>query len=276
MGDARAPTAPLTVVSARAGSGKTTAMRSWTADAARVWLTCADERHGLELAGRLLRQLRVRLPEMPAEMAIAFGAAAGPGVGADPVERAEQLGALIADALATSLRQPLIVVIDELERIDGAIGPIRMIESLVRGAPPQLRIVLATRTAVPFSIDRLRHAEAVREIDGESLRLDPASAAAVVRGRWPAAQSPDVAPRLDELVSLADGHPASLVMAAAAARRGGAGCSSSCGPRPTSGWQWRSPTCSSPDWTPTSGGSSTMRSSLATPAEPSWRAWGIA
>lgn len=145
MAEGGEPTVPLTVVSAAAGSGKTTAVRSWTDGLARVWLTCSDERHGLELAGRLLRQLRVKLPEMPAELAIAFGASAGPGVGADPVERAEQLGALIADALAESLRQPLTIVIDDLERIDGAIGPIRMIESLVRGAPPLLRIVLATR-----------------------------------------------------------------------------------------------------------------------------------
>ncbi len=217
MGDAGAPTAPLTVVTARAGTGKTTAVQSWTDGLARVWLTCADERHGLELAGRLVRQLRVRLPEMPAELAIAFGSSAGPGVGADPVERAEQLGALIADALAASLRQPLIIVIDELERVDGATGPIRMIESLVRGAPPQLRIVVATRTSVPFSIDRLRHTDAVSEIDGETLRLDRASAAAVVRDRWP-----DGGSHTDELLLLANGHPATLVMAAAAARRRGA------------------------------------------------------
>ena len=215
MADGTAPTVPLTVVSAAAGSGKTTAVRSWTDGLARVWLTCGDERHGLELAGRLLRQLRVRLPEMPAELAIAFGASAGPGVGADPVERAEQLGALIADALAESLRQPLTIVIDDLERIDGAIGPIRMIESLVRGAPPQLRIVLATRTSVPFSIDRLRHADAVREVDGESLRLDRPSAAIVARARWP-----DGGSRTEDVVTLANGHPAMLVMTAAAARRG--------------------------------------------------------
>jgi DNA-binding SARP family transcriptional activator/Tfp pilus assembly protein PilF len=216
MGEAGSPTAPLTVVSAAAGSGKTTAARSWTDGLARVWLTCGDERHGLELAGRLLRQLRVRLPEMPPELAIAFGSSAGPGVGADPVERAEQLGALIADALAASLRQPLTIVIDDMERLDGRAGPIRMIESLVRGAPPQLRIVLATRTHVPFSIDRLRHAEAVREVDRESLRLDRAAASNVIRGRWP-----DSGSRTDDLVSLADGHPATLVMAAAAARRCG-------------------------------------------------------
>ena len=216
MGDPGAPAVPLTVVSAVAGSGKTTAVRSWTDGPARVWLTCGDERHGLELAGRLLRLLRVKLPEMPAELAIAFGPSAGPGVGADPVERAEQLGALIADALAESLRQPLTIVIDDLERIEGAIGPIRMIESLVRGAPPQLRIVLATRTSVPFSIDRLRHADAVQEINAESLRLDAASAAVVARARWPSGAS-----RADDLVAHADGHPATLVMAAAAARRGG-------------------------------------------------------
>ena len=218
MGEAGSPTAPLTVVSAAAGSGKTTAVRSWTDDLARVWLTCGDERHGLELAGRLVRQLRVRLPEMPTELAIAFGVSAGPGVGADPVERAEQLGALIADALAASLRQPLTIVIDDMERVDGADGPIRMIESLVRGAPPQLRMVLVTRTHVPFSINRLRHADAVREVDGDSLRLDRATATAVVRARWP-----DGGSRIDDLVTLADGHPATLVMAAAAARRGGAG-----------------------------------------------------
>ncbi|HWM20227.1 MAG TPA: BTAD domain-containing putative transcriptional regulator [Ilumatobacteraceae bacterium] len=216
MGEPGAPTVPLTVVSAAAGSGKTTAVRSWTDGPARVWLTCGDERHGLELAGRLVRQLRVKLPEMPAELAIAFGPSAGPGVGADPVERAEQLGALIADALAESLRQPLTIVIDDLERIEGAIGPIRMIESLVRGAPPQLRIVLATRTSIPFSIERLRQADAVREIDAEDLRLDAATAAAVARARWPTVGS-----RADDLVSLAGGHAATLVMAAAAARRGG-------------------------------------------------------
>ncbi len=51
-----------------------------------------------------------------------------------------------------------------------------------------------------------------------SLRLDPSAASAVVRARWP-----EGGPRTDDLVSLADGHPATLVMAAGAARRAGAG-----------------------------------------------------
>ncbi len=152
MGEAGSPTAPLTVVSAAAGSGKTTAVRSWTDGLARVWLTCGDERHGLELAGRLVRQLRVRLPEMPAELAIAFGASAGPGVGADPVERAEQLGALIADALAASLRQPLTIVIDDMERIDGA-----------DRADPDDRIAGPGRSAA--AADRARHAHARSVLD---------------------------------------------------------------------------------------------------------------
>ena len=270
-----APSVPLTVVSAAAGSGKTTAVRSWTDGLARVWLTCGDERHGLELAGRLLRQLRVRLPEMPAELAIAFGASAGPGVGADPVERAEQLGALIADALAESLRQPLTIVIDDLER-----------NRRRDRTDPDDRVARTWRSTA--AADRARHAyvRSVLDRSSPSRRCRP-------RGRWRiAATRPPIRrhrrPRPMARRRIAHrgrrdarqrspGDARDDGSRGAARRRGGARRTARRhrSTRPTRG-SITSQLPSSPPSIPPSDGSSTMRSSSATPAAPSWRRWAMA
>jgi DNA-binding SARP family transcriptional activator/ATP/maltotriose-dependent transcriptional regulator MalT len=108
------------------------------------------------------------------------------------------------------------LVIDELERLDGAEGPVRLVEALVRGAPDPLRIVLATRTGLPFPVARLRDSDTVHEIGARDLQLDEAAATAVVRDRWPDLADATAA---EQLVAVAGGHPATLVMTAAACRR---------------------------------------------------------
>lgn len=179
----------LIVVRGPIGIGKTHFVRRATQPASTVWITLRNHRHSTELAAQLDRNLRTRLTTLPAELASAVGPSCGPSADADPMGRAEQLGALIGGALGATLERELVLVLDELERIDDAPGPVRLVESLVRSAPPQLIVVLVTRTDVPFSVARLRQEGRLTEIGPESLTIDDQAAAALVGEIWPDADA---------------------------------------------------------------------------------------
>ena len=196
----------LTVVSGPAGAGKSHHVRSHTDPARTVWLTLRDQRDGSELAARLVRQLRTKVTSLPASLAAAVGPARGPASGADAVARAEQLGALVSDALGQTLHRPLTLVLDEIERVADDSGVLRFIESVVRNAPPVLSVILITRGDLPFSVARLRDDDRLGEVGADVLRLDDDHARRLVGDRWPG---------LDDLaagtVRRADGNPRALL-----------------------------------------------------------------
>ena len=174
----------MTVVRGPAGIGKTHYARHSVDPVSSVWVTLRSHRHATELAAHLDRRLRMRLAALPPELATAVGPSCGPAADADPMGRAEQLGALVARALSLTLQRQTVLVLDELERLDDAPGPARLLDSLVRSAPPNLAIVLITRTDVPFSVARLRQEGRLTEITGDSLRWSADDAAAFVTGIW--------------------------------------------------------------------------------------------
>jgi DNA-binding SARP family transcriptional activator/ATP/maltotriose-dependent transcriptional regulator MalT len=185
----------LTVISGPAGSGKThLARRSIRPDRSAV-ISLRDQYDETELPSRLVRHLRSRIPTLPSWLSAAVGPSCGPVSDTDPLRRAEQLGSLIGQELTTHLHRTTTLVIDELERLPDDSGAMRLVESLVRTAPPVLSIVLITRTGIPFSVSRLATDDRVLEIEAHDLAIGDATAIGLVAGRWPelAAIAADIA-----------------------------------------------------------------------------------
>jgi len=156
--------AQVTVVSAPAGSGKTVLLASWIdqanladssafvqvkrdeRDPRRFWLSALTALRGTSSGSRLVR-------ELPASSGLDGWAI---------VER------LLADLAA--LQDRLWLVLDDVHELRSEEAR-EQVELLVLGAPPRLRIVLATRGDVRLALHRLRLESGLTEIRADDLRF---------------------------------------------------------------------------------------------------------
>ena len=194
----------LTTVVAEAGYGKSTLLADWAADLHCAWYSASREDASLAAFARgVADAIRLRVPGLPADVTRAVTAAAGPGAEQDELARARGFAAVVCETLQTELRRDL--VLDDVHEVSGSQGAIQLIESLCRQAPARLHLVLASRSDLPFPIERLRGQGQVLEVTGSELafdveetafllralagRDDPETAAEVQRatGGWPAA-----------------------------------------------------------------------------------------
>jgi ATP/maltotriose-dependent transcriptional regulator MalT len=158
----------LTVV-ADAGFGKSTLLSSWATQRPCAWHTVRAEDGSLAaMVSALVTALRPQVPALetlPAELL----SPRGPDADAEQQTRALAYAALLADALAENLDDDLVLVLDDLHELDPAAPATKLIEGLVRTAPPSLHLVVASRSPMPFGIDRLRGRGQVLEIDATAL-----------------------------------------------------------------------------------------------------------
>ncbi len=154
----------VTVVSAPAGSGKTSLLRSWIADAGlgghAGWSTVQrDERDGQ----RFWRSVRDALAGVAGGGALA--GRAGLAVAVDSEVLVERL---LSDL--RSLSEPAVLVIDDLHELhsDDALASL---ELFLTRRPEHLRVVLLTRAALGLGLHRLRLTGALTELRAEDLRF---------------------------------------------------------------------------------------------------------
>jgi hypothetical protein len=159
----------VTLISASAGSGKTFLLRSWIGetglaehaawvpvpgqerDPQRFWISVADALRGTAAGSTLVRELT-----------------AAPGLdGWGILER------LLKDL--APLDDPIWLVIDDVHEL-GSAETLRQLELLVMRAPPQLRLVLATRHDLRLGLHRLRLEGELTEIRADDLRFSVAEA----------------------------------------------------------------------------------------------------
>ncbi len=133
---------PLVWVCATAGSGKTTAVTEALPglDRPAAWLTLDDTDAA---AGRLVTYLEAALgSHVPSARGVATAALAA------RLPHTEAAG-LLVDAAG---EVPVLLVIDELERIAHAPEALAVIAALVRYAPPAMRIVMISRVEVDVAL----------------------------------------------------------------------------------------------------------------------------
>ncbi len=149
----------LTTVTAGAGFGKSTLLGTWVADLQCAWHTLTSRDRAVDsLAAGVLAALRATLPE---EMAGLPALASGGG--------AEAWSDLVCERLDAGLEHDLVMVLDDMNQIGMAEAPARLIESLCLQGPDSLHVVLASRIAPPFPLDRLRRRGELLELGGDAL-----------------------------------------------------------------------------------------------------------
>lgn len=207
LDDADATAVPLVLVSAPAGSGKSTLVAAWAAeragavawlqldesdaDRARFWVSVTAA------IGRALPEVAERL-----EPRVSGSMGAGPVV----------VPAIVNEL--SSLDTRLIVVLDDYHLVDDA-DVHRGMERLVEQCPEQLTVVLITRADPPFRLGRMRVRGRVREIRAADLRFDTSEAASLLGG--PADRLD--ARHLGDLCERTEGWAAGLVLAGLSLQR---------------------------------------------------------
>ncbi len=196
----------LAIVGGAAGYGKSTLVAAWTAGldpgVAVAWCGLDPEAGELRvLVERVDRALDRAIGYRTNLTAAAERSTTGDE--ADAIARAEGLAALLCDDLEARLEQPLVLVVDDLHEIGGSEPAMRFIEAVLRGAPPDLHLVLTSRGAIGFPIERLRGQGQVVEITPEQMLFDRHETAALLDGLRPSAVD-----LLDPVLRLTGGWPA--------------------------------------------------------------------
>jgi ATP/maltotriose-dependent transcriptional regulator MalT/DNA-binding SARP family transcriptional activator len=160
----------LTVLIAGPGFGKSTLLSAWAGAHPTAWYTVAPEDAELaSLAHGVVSALRTRVPGLQLGVPAVIEGSRGPDGDLGELGSADAYAALICAALSNGRGQDLVLVLDDLHElgVDGASA--RLVESLVRHAPPTLRVVLASRGEPPFPIERLRGQGQVVELTAREL-----------------------------------------------------------------------------------------------------------
>ncbi|MFI6317674.1 tetratricopeptide repeat protein [Nonomuraea sp. NPDC050556] len=140
------------------GGGKTSALREWARTRPEVpvtWLARADD-------ATLVEELCQAL-DAPAGWLRSVGPAAN-----DPARTAA-----LAAELGAALSRSTVVVIDEAERLAPETFGARLLEGLCRHGGDNLHLVLISRSAVPFPIQRMCGLGHVLQVSAEQLSFSP-------------------------------------------------------------------------------------------------------
>jgi len=171
----------LTIVIGGAGFGKSTLAARIAATRRSAWYTLdATDRHLGALTAGIVAALRVPLPDLPADLAAPIEGSIEATDDAEILGRANAAAALVADAVESVIDAPLLLVLDDLHVLAGAPVAWRLVESLVRLAPPNLRILVTSRSEVPFGIERLRGQGQVTDLGGTTLAFSEHEVASLV------------------------------------------------------------------------------------------------
>jgi ATP/maltotriose-dependent transcriptional regulator MalT len=199
--------APLTLVVAPAGTGKTSLVAGWTADSTieSAWLSLDEsDRDVVQFWSGVIAALETLVPRC-GDRALAL--LRRPGARVDAVDQ------LLAD-LETAARPSAVLVIDDFHLVDGEDALAASVTRFAQSLPGWLRIVLLSRRDPPLPIDRMRSRGQLGEIRFAELRFSPDEAVELLMR-----MAPELSDRgIEMAVERADGWATSLQLAALAAR----------------------------------------------------------
>lgn len=172
------------LVVADAGFGKTSALEQALTrgglDAA--WVRCGDAGGDAgRLVGLVVDAVRAALPGAADVLAERLAATR------EPVDPQRAVVALERE-LAPLLVDPLVLVLDDAERLDGSPGAAGVVKRLLDADPPALRVAVATRHPLTVPTARERAAGRLTEVGPGELAFSPADCAEFIRltaGREP-------------------------------------------------------------------------------------------
>jgi DNA-binding SARP family transcriptional activator len=200
------------VLTAGAGCGKTIAVEQALAETVWpvAWVGCSPASHspGLFLI-RIVKAIAAALPGSTDALAETMSAAP------ERIDALAVTGQLIAD-LSGLLVEPLVVVVDDAEHLDGADESLAILDELLRAEAAMLRIAVASRRPLALHVARSRAAGRLTELTAADLAFDGEECAELLRQRTGADPSTE---RVEEMMRLTEGWPLGIALAAGLVER---------------------------------------------------------
>lgn len=195
--------ATVVLVAAPAGHGKTTLLADWARRDGRpfAWIDVDDS---LDDPSRLVAAVTVALDACSGRRSAA-------AVTRLPT-RASTLDLRRLDRCLES-RPPFVLVLDDAHRLRRE-ATLEVVRALAAGVPAGSQVALATRTALPLPVGRMRAHRMLIELRADELAMTPAEAGELLAMAGAALGPRDV----ETLVARTDGWPACLYLAAVALR----------------------------------------------------------
>jgi DNA-binding SARP family transcriptional activator len=195
------------LLTAGAGYGKTTVLDDALRDGRRpvAWISCTEtERAPGTLLMRILDAICRAAPG--ASDALAERLAGAP-------EQVEALAAgreLVAD-LRRLLIEPLVLVIDDAEHLDGAGDSQLLLSELIRSELSSLQVAIASRSPLDLRVAKPRATGRLTELTAADLTFDAEECAALLRSRSGRDASPE---EIAEVMEATEGWPLGIALAA--------------------------------------------------------------
>jgi ATP/maltotriose-dependent transcriptional regulator MalT/DNA-binding SARP family transcriptional activator len=209
----------LTTIVAGPGTGKTTLLSQWAAGCRAVWHSAVGGESETALIHSVIDGLGTLGDHTAApnpELSMAADALASMSPDENP-GHPDALGAALAQHIAARLAdEPLVLIVDDAHLLgtDGLAA--RLLAALVRHAPDQLHLVLASRGTLPFPIGRLLVDGLATEVTGDEMAFTAEEAAGLFGDDAPTQVAADV----ETLLHRTGGWAVAIAFAARAATRG--------------------------------------------------------
>ena len=200
------------ILTAGGGCGKTTILERAVEDSPvpSAWIACsASDRSPGVLLLRIVRAIAAAVPG--ASDALAERLTTGD-------EQLDSLAAtreLIAE-LSRLLVEPVVLVIDDAEHLDGADDTLRLLDELLRAERGRLHVAVATRRPLDLRVAKPRAAGRLAEVDAAELAFEAEECADLLRARTGAEPAPE---RVEDVMQATEGWPLGVALAAALAEQ---------------------------------------------------------
>jgi LuxR family maltose regulon positive regulatory protein len=189
------------------GYGKTTVLEQALSEQQRpvAWVSCTETERA---AGTLLMRILDALARVApgASDALAERLAAAP----EQVDHLAAARELVAD-LSRLLVEPLTLVFDDAEHLDGADQSLRLLSELVRADVPSLHVAIASRRPLDLRVAKPLATGRLTELTAADLTFDAEECAALLRSRSGRDASPD---EIAEVMEATEGWPLGIALAA--------------------------------------------------------------
>lgn len=200
----------LTTVIAGPGFGKSTLLGAWARDRLHAWYSLDDRDQELAtFGGGIASALAAAVPMQKPAVA----------TGRSPREQRLQASAIaahLADGLEPIARSgELVVVLDDVHHLEPGSGGALLLEALARQLPDRVHLIAASRTPLPFPIERLRAQGQVLSVEGAQLAFS-ASETEELLGASLGDDARGLADRIHEITA---GWPAAVRLAVEMVRR---------------------------------------------------------
>ena len=196
------------ILTAGAGFGKTTVLEQALASRTTpvAWVNCSDRERGPGiLVTSVIDAISRAAPGTTDAMAERLA------TGIEPIDPPAAMRELTAE-LARLLVEPLVLVIDDAENLDGADRSLRLVAQLLRAQVPRLHVAVSTRRALSLRVARLRAGGLLLEQSAGDLVFDAAECEQALALRTGANPSPA---QVEAIMQATEGWPLGVGLVAA-------------------------------------------------------------